>query len=311
MKAEATVDALAPAMPAMDALNDTNPIRGSAEAGSTVTVTFPDGSTVTTTAGPDGKFTVHNPGDLEDGQTIIVTATDVAGNTSAPAHVVIDAVAPNAPTVETIVGDNDIVGEAEPGSTVTVTYPDGSTANTLADENGHFTHNPGLNPGEKVTVSATDAAGNVSPPTEAYMVPEDQLAPESPVVNPVNGTDPVTGLAEPGSEVTVHFPDGKQETVIAGADGSFSVPNPGLPDGSELLVFASDAAGNHSDPVTVHVDARAPDAPVIDPVNGSDSITGKGEPGAEITVTFLVGSKDKVTAGPDGSFTIHNPGQFE
>ncbi|MBD1225369.1 hypothetical protein IDM32_11180 [Acinetobacter seifertii] len=31
-------------------------------------------------AGPDGKWTVPNPGDLTDGQTVTATATDPAGN---------------------------------------------------------------------------------------------------------------------------------------------------------------------------------------------------------------------------------------
>nr|WP_245190480.1 hypothetical protein [Acinetobacter nosocomialis] len=35
-----------------------------AEPGSTVTVSFPDGTTATVVAGPDGKWTVPNPGDL-------------------------------------------------------------------------------------------------------------------------------------------------------------------------------------------------------------------------------------------------------
>ncbi|MFI8127185.1 Ig-like domain-containing protein, partial [Acinetobacter sp. ABJ-A23_2] len=59
-------------------------VTGTAEAGSTVTVSFPDGTTATVVAGPDGKWTVPNPGDLTDGQTVTATATDLAGNTSLP-----------------------------------------------------------------------------------------------------------------------------------------------------------------------------------------------------------------------------------
>ncbi|WP_330837245.1 Ig-like domain-containing protein, partial [Streptococcus suis] len=48
---------------------------------------------------------------------------------------------------------------------MTVTFPDGSTVTTIADENGNFTVDvPAgveLKAGDKVTASATDKAGNV------------------------------------------------------------------------------------------------------------------------------------------------------
>ncbi|NUF24844.1 hypothetical protein HUN23_19035, partial [Acinetobacter oleivorans] len=73
-----------------------------------------------------------------------------------------------------------------------------------------------------------------------------------------NATDPVTGTAEPGSTVTVSFPDGTTATVVAGTDGSWSVPNPGLNDGDEVTAVTTDPAGNTSGPATGVVDALAP-----------------------------------------------------
>ncbi|WP_336936611.1 hypothetical protein, partial [Acinetobacter beijerinckii] len=70
----------------------------------------------------------------------------------------------------------------------------------------------------------------------------------------------------------------------AGPDGSWTVPNPGLDDGDEITAVATDPAGNSSDPATAVVDAVAPDVPVIDPVNGTDPITGTAEPGSTVTV---------------------------
>ncbi|WP_430517600.1 Ig-like domain-containing protein [Acinetobacter baumannii] len=58
---------------------------GTAEAGSTVTVTYPDGTTATVVAGTDGSWSVPNPGNLVDGDTVTAaTATDPAGNSSLP-----------------------------------------------------------------------------------------------------------------------------------------------------------------------------------------------------------------------------------
>ncbi|MEK5777230.1 Ig-like domain-containing protein, partial [Acinetobacter nosocomialis] len=79
-----TVDTAAPSAPVLDPINATNPVTGTAEPGSTVTVSFPDGTTATVVAGPDGKWTVPNPGDLTDGQTVTAIATDPAGNPSLP-----------------------------------------------------------------------------------------------------------------------------------------------------------------------------------------------------------------------------------
>ncbi|MDC4667735.1 Ig-like domain-containing protein, partial [Acinetobacter baumannii] len=53
---------------------------------------------------------------------------------------------------------------------------------------------------------------------------KDTTAPDAPVIDPINGTDPITGTAEPGSTVTVTFPDGTTATVVAGPDGSWTVP---------------------------------------------------------------------------------------
>ncbi len=57
-----------------------------------------------------------------------------------------------------------------------------------------------------ITVTATDAAGNVGNDTAVVTI--DTVAPNAPVLDPINATDPVSGQAEPGSTVTVTYPDG-------------------------------------------------------------------------------------------------------
>ncbi|WP_419716363.1 Ig-like domain-containing protein, partial [Acinetobacter modestus] len=57
-----------------------------------------------------------------------------------------------------------------------------------------------------ITVTATDAAGNVG--TDTAVLTIDTTAPNAPVLDTINATDPITGTAEPGSTVTVTFPDG-------------------------------------------------------------------------------------------------------
>ncbi|QER74329.1 hypothetical protein F3P16_03800 [Acinetobacter baumannii] len=97
----------------------------------------------------------------------------------------------------------------------------------------HFADGP-----HTITVTATDAAGNVGNDTAVVTI--DTVAPNAPVLDPINATDPVSGQAEPGSTVTVTYPDGTT------AD-SWSVPNPGnLVDGDTVTATATDPAGNTS-----------------------------------------------------------------
>ena len=109
------------------------------------------------------------------------------------------------------------------------------------------------------TVTFTDSAGNSSTVKDTQTYTVDTDAPNAPVIDPVNGTDPITGTAEPGSTVTVTYPDGSTKTVVAGPDGTWSVDNPGdLKDGDTVTAVATDPAGNTSGPGTAIVDAVGP-----------------------------------------------------
>src|SRR5699024_9430456 len=118
-------------------------ISGTAEAGSEVTVTFPDGTTATGTADDEGNYTIDIPSnvDLEGGEEIVVTSTDKDGNTSEEATTTVtDTTAPESPTVEEVTSEEtQISGTAEAGSEVTVTFPDGTTATGTADDQGNYT----------------------------------------------------------------------------------------------------------------------------------------------------------------------------
>ncbi|MFW1728798.1 Ig-like domain-containing protein, partial [Acinetobacter baumannii] len=400
-----TLDTTAPNAPVIDPVNGTDPITGTAEPGSTVTVTYPDGSTKTVVAGPDGTWTVPNPG-LNDGDEVTAVATDPAGNTSGPATAVVDAVAP------TVALDDVLTNDSTPALTGTVNDP---TATVVVNVDG--VDYPAVNNGDgtwtladntlptladgphTITVTATDAAGNVGNDTAVVTI--DTVAPNAPVLDPINATDPVSGQAEPGSTVTVTYPDGTTATVVAGTDGSWSVPNPGnLVDGDTVTATATDPAGNTSLPGTgtvsaditapvvalddvltndstpaltgtvndptatvvvnvdgvdypavnngdgtwtladntlptladgphtitvtatdaagnvgndtavVTIDTVAPNAPVLDPINATDPVSGQAEPGSTVTVTYPDGTTATVVAGTDGSWSVPNPGNL-
>ncbi|WP_436862735.1 Ig-like domain-containing protein, partial [Staphylococcus caeli] len=313
-------DATAPDAPTINTVNSESPqISGTAEAGSTVTVTFPDGTTATGTANDEGNYTIDIPTNvnLKGGETLTATATDEAGNTSENGSTTVtDTTAPEAPTVNDVTSDDTTIsGTAEPGSTVTVTFPDGTTTTGTADDEGNYTidipTNVDLKGGETLTVTSTDKDGNVS--EEATTIVTDTTAPEAPTVKDVTSDDTqISGTAEPGSTVTVTFPDGTTATGTADDEGNYTIDIPtnvDLKGGETLTVTSTDKDGNVSEEATTTVtDTTAPEAPTVNDVTSDDTtISGTAEPGSTVTVTFPDGTTTTGTADEEGNYTIDIP----
>ena len=255
----ATTDTTAPAKPVANTVKagDTA-ITGTAEAGSTVEVTLPDGSKVSAKADQDGNFSVPVSG-LKEGDTVSVTATDDAGNTSNPTSVTVgkgtDTTAPSAPVVNPVkAGTTAVTGTAEAGSTVEVTLPDGSKVSAKADQDGNFSVPvSGLKEGDTVSVTATDDAGNTSNPTSVTVGKgTDTIAPDAPVVNTdltgkAGTRTPIDVIAEPGSKVELFDKDGNKigEATADETGLAVVVPTVNIPEGS-VTARATDLAGNVS-----------------------------------------------------------------
>ncbi|WP_250543360.1 Ig-like domain-containing protein, partial [Staphylococcus pseudoxylosus] len=208
-----------------------------------------------------------------------------------------------------------VSGTAEPGSTVTVTFPDGTTATGTADDQGNYTveipSTVKLDGGEAIRVVAEDKDGNVSSETTTIVV--DTTAPEAPTVNEVTSeSTTVNGTAEPGSEVTVTFPDGTTATATTDDQGNYTIDVPASIDlvgGEELLLASIDNNGNISDSVkAMVVDTTAPEAPKVNEVTSeATTVNGTAEPGSEVTVTFPDGTTATGTADDQGNYTVDIP----
>ncbi|WP_019520168.1 Ig-like domain-containing protein, partial [Faucicola boevrei] len=287
---ENVIDNTPPSEPQINPVKDGDTtVSGTAEPNSKVTLTDKDGNKIgETTADDKGNWTTKVTTPLKEGDEVKATATDASGNPSQPAEqLVVDTNAPNAPDIKPIADDNKpISGTAEPNSTVTVTFPDGKTATTKADDKGNWSvPNPGLNPGDKVTATATDANGNESPKANGSV--NDTTPPQQPVINGVKESDDtVTGTAEPNSTVTVTFPNGTTATVNADKDGKWSVPaDPSVKDGGKITATARDNAGNTSEKAEEPiVDDLAPPAPSVNPITEGNPITGTAQPNTTITI---------------------------
>ncbi|HHD1555845.1 TPA: Ig-like domain-containing protein [Staphylococcus aureus] len=296
---------------------------GTADAGNTVTITFPDGTTATGTADDQGNYTIDVPSnvDLNGGEEIQVKATDNRGRDSVTVTTTAtDVTAPDAPVVNGVSSDDtQVTGQAEPGSTVTVTFPDGTTATGTTDDEGNYTIDiptgVKLEGGEEITATATDNTGNVSDKGATNVT--DTTAPDAPVVNGVSSDDTqVTGQAEPGSTVTVTFPDGTTATGTANDQGNFTIDIPTgveLEGGEEILATATDDNGNTSKTtITTVTDTTAPDAPTVNDVTSdATQVTGQAEPGSTVTVTFPDGTTATGTADDQGNYTIDIPSNVD
>ena len=303
VKAEA--DKTAPSAPVVNTVKaGATAVSGTAEAGSTVEVTLPDGSKVSAKADQDGNYSVPVSG-LKEGDTVSVTATDEAGNksdaTTATVAKADDKTAPSAPVVNPVkAGDTAVTGTAEAGSTVEVTLPDGSKVSAKADQDGNYSVPvSGLKEGDTVSVTATDKAGNTSNPTSVTVGKgTDTTAPTAPVVNTdltgkAGTRTPIDVIAEPGSKVELFDKDGnKIGEATADTNGKATIiPTVDIPEGN-VTAKATDLSGNVSDASVPMLATRGESTDTFNNGKGSDVAQTTVKPSPVVDVQ-AVDSSDK------------------
>ena len=252
-------------------------VSGTAEPGATVVVTLPDGTTRKTVADADGNWKVVFAKPLEEGQKVgaIVTA-----NNKDPSNTVITTVGSaqlgqttNPRITKPKAGDTSVSGTAEPGATVVVTLPDGTTKEITADANGNWkvVFAKPLEEGQEVGVIATKEGKDSSNKVITTVGPADPAPVEqtaNPTINkPVAGDTSVSGTAEPGAKVVVELPDGTTKETIADADGKWTVAsNQPLAEGQVIVVTATTDGKAPSDKVITTVGPKDP-TQTVDPTD--------------------------------------------
>ncbi|UST72286.1 Ig-like domain-containing protein [Pseudomonas siliginis] len=241
---------------------------------------------------------------------------DLTVDLAAPAKPLIDSINDDVGSVQGVLSNGQstddttptLAGKAEAGSTISI-YDNGSLlGEVVADANGNWSFTPTtpLNNGEhSFTVVSEDQAGNVSEPSDAYVVVIDTIAPEQPSIGGVEDnvgeiTGPVesgestddnqptlSGEGEPGDTVTIIDNGNVVGEVVVGEDGSWSfTPEEELEDGEHVFeIVVTDPAGNESEPsdeYVVIVDTAVPSAPTIDSVfDDQGDLTGNLTSGEE------------------------------
>ncbi|MCL2735214.1 MAG: Ig-like domain-containing protein [Propionibacteriaceae bacterium] len=145
-----------------------------------------------------------------------------------------------------------------PGDTIVVRDGDTVVCETTVAEDLTWSCSVTLPDGDHtLTATEEDEGRNVSEPSAPIQIVVDTTAPSPPIVDPSNGSR-ITGEADPDSLVTVTDPDGNPipgcVDVKPDSQGRFECrPETPLDPGSDVLVTASDEAGNTSDPVRVTI----------------------------------------------------------
>lgn len=262
------VDITPPSAPIIVGANGAG-IRGTAEAGATITLLDAGGAPVTNSAGvvirvvadANGAWTLPGasvPGGL-NGFIGSVSATDPAGNSAASPIGPVDGITQQ-PTLTQANGVG-LEGTAEAGATIVLLGANGAPVldtagapiTVVANGSGAWTipaaSVPGGLNGFTGSVQATDPAGNSA---AGAVGPVDGVTPQ-PVIVAANGSI-LTGTAEGGATLTLLNADGSPVlnggvpvTVVVSADGNWSIPSSAVPGGLNGFtgsVSATDPAGN-------------------------------------------------------------------
>ena len=345
-KTPADADTTAPDAPVITGVTgnstDGYTVTGTAEAGSKVEIKDSTGAVIgTAIADGSGNYSVSLPASVGPNADITATATDAAGNVSAPTAGKTpadpkDTTAPNAPTITNVSGNSTkgyvVTGKAEAGSTVKIkNASDTVIGSVVADGSGNYSVTlPGsVGPNADITATATDAAGNVSAPTAGKTPadPKDTTAPNAPTITNVSGNSTkgyvVTGKAEAGSTVKIkNASDTVIGSAVADSSGNYSVTLPGsVGPNADITATATDVAGNVSAPTAGKTpadpkeptDSTAPDAPTITGVTGDSTkgyvVTGKAESGSTVKIKNAAGTViGSAVADSSGNYSVTLPG---
>ncbi|WP_205872763.1 Ig-like domain-containing protein [Limnohabitans planktonicus] len=323
---------------------DTTPtLSGTGVPGNVITIKDDVGNTIATAVvQPNGSWAATPTTALPAGITALtMTATDPAGNTSAPTAlaITIDTTPPAAPAAildptsdsgtqgdkTTTDATPTLSGNGTPGDTITVKDPQGNViATAVVAPNGTWAATPttalpeGLN---ALSVTATDPAGNISAPT-ALPITIDTTPPAAPAAvldttsdsgnqgdkTTTDTTPTLSGAGgTPGDTITIKDPQSNViGTATVAANGTWAItPTTALPDGTiALSVTATDPSGNTSAPTAlpITIDTAPPAAPAAVLDPTSDSGT-QGDKTTTDTTPTLSGAG----ATPGDTITVKDP----
>src|SRR5471032_3034659 len=294
---------------------DGTTVSGKGAPGSTITIKDANGNPIGSgTVGADGNFQIVLGTPSTTGATLQVVLKDSAGNESLPGTVVVGGpvTLPDAPTGLTVSADGTTLsGKGLPGAAVTVRDVNGDIVGVgTVGNDGNFQIvliKPGLD-GEVLEVTLQDDAGNQSLP--GVVIVGGATVPGAPTDLSLSADGlTLSGKGQAGHTITIK--NDKGDVVGSGtvaADGTFDIPLTSAHiKGETLFVRLTDLAGNESLPGSVVAGGTPGLNAPTDVTVSADGITvsGKGEPGAAVTVKDAGGQVIGTgTVGVGGNFEV-------
>ncbi|MCL2057568.1 MAG: Ig-like domain-containing protein [Oscillospiraceae bacterium] len=303
-------------------------ITGNGTPGSRIRVRLPDGRIRETTVGPDGRWTLELPDDVDLVAGDEIFAQQITDDNEPsewaqrtvrerPTQLVSDT-----PNIDPITaGDSLVTGQGVPGASIVVTWPNngGSTTVTVR-ASGNWT--------ATVPTSVTLVAGDVviavqnetgklpsEPATEVVGgVPSGKS--DTPDINEIFAGDrTVTGRGAAGSRIQVKFPNNEVVDVTVNANGVWQAAVPASVDlEAGDIVYAQQTTGTNepsewAQRTVVDRPARdRSDTPNINPIDKDDtSVTGEGVPGARIEVLWPDNTTTATTVNNRGNWIVTVP----
>ncbi|TCS84490.1 Ig-like domain-containing protein [Tepidibacillus fermentans] len=301
------IDIVPPEKPMVDDITEKSEyITGKAEELSVINVVNENNDIVgKTITDANGDFRI-NIMPLNAGSKLFITATDDWLNKSEPTIVFVkDITPPNKPLTDEVTDKTtSVTGTAEAGSSITVKAGTSVLGTGTVDINGKYIVTiPEQKAGTKLTITATDNAGNTSEANEVTI--KDVTAPSIPSVNAVyDNATVITGKAEANAKVFAMIGSKKIGEVTA-KNGQYTIKIAKQKAGTTILVYAVDTAGNISASKTIVViDKTPPSVPIVNKITSkSVTVSGKGEKGATI---YIYNGNKKIGQG-----IVDNRGNFK
>jgi glucan-binding YG repeat protein len=303
-------DTTGPAAPQVNKVNDqATKVEGSTEPGAAAIVKV-NGVEKRGTADQNGIFSVEiTP--QKAGTVIEVQAIDASGNLSEVTTVtVVDEHPPAKPVItsgELTDQSTSLQGTAEPRSKVKLLQGDQVILSAYADSFGNFSisFNEPFKGDTFIKVTVEDPAGNVSEPL--VITVKDVTAPHVDINRWEYVTEKsaeVKGFAEPGVFVEILKNGNVIGSGTAKADGTFLIPIPVQPGGTELVIRAVDKAGNVGSVTVTVIDLPDPLPLTVEPINTLSTILkGRTSPNVYVNIE-IAGVLHVVKADANGYFEL-------
>ncbi|OMC89214.1 hypothetical protein BK128_04635 [Viridibacillus sp. FSL H7-0596] len=220
-------------------------IRGTADAGTKVTVTDKNNFFAQAVTKADGTFAISLNVKIKAGTILYVTASASDKVSSETTIIVEDKTPPKKPIVKTVTDkDRKVKGTTEAEVKVTIKAGGKYIGTGYSDKNGVFSINiNSQKAGTILTLNATDDVGNTSASQKMTVI--DKTAPKTPSVNSLRTTSTkVTGKAEAGSKVYVKAGNKIIGSATVSKKGTFSVAIKKQKVNTKLSIYSKDKSGN-------------------------------------------------------------------